>query len=237
MATSYRPGEGRPRLQPRRATAVTEEPALNPYPQYDDLMDRKPGRPRALTVDVIAQAALDDGIATFSMPSVARRLGVAHSGLYRYVEDRDDLLVRALDKAILAATWPDPDLPWQELLKGIGETVWQMCEDHPGLDTAALGAPKSPRSVEERIEKYVESLQGQGFKLEDAAVAVEFVITLALTASAEMRRLKLIEKAHADGPKLPVLKAYDTEEVWRGRGWYDRKLDIVLSGLDLRRSS
>ena len=54
-------------------------------------MDRKPGRPRALTVDVIAAAALEDGIATFSMPSVARRLGVAHSGLYRYVTDRDDL--------------------------------------------------------------------------------------------------------------------------------------------------
>lgn len=223
-------------LEEPRETGITEEAAVNPYPQYDDRMDRKPGRPRALTVDVIAQAALDDGIATFSMPSVARRLGVAHSGLYRYVEDRDDLLVRALDKAILAATWPDANLPWQDLLKGIGDTIWQMCEDHPGLDTAALGAPRSPRAVEERIEKYIESLQHQGFKLEDAAVAVEFVITLALTASAEMRRLKAIEQAHANGPKLPVLKAYDTEEVWRGHGWYDRKLDIVLAGLDQRRS-
>lgn len=199
-------------------------------------MDRKPGRPRALTVDGIAQAALDDGIATFSMPSVARRLGVAHSGLYRYVEDRDDLLVRALDKAIAAATWPDPDLPWQELLKGIGATVWQMCDDYPGLDTAALGAPTSPRADEERNEKYIDSLQRQGFQLEDAAVAVEFVMTLALTASAEMRMLHAIEQSHADGPKVPVLKAYDTEEVWRGHGWYDRKLDIVLAGLVQRRS-
>ena len=122
-------------------------------------------------------------------------------------------------------------------LKGIGETIWQMCEEHPGLDTAALSAPRSPRAVEDRIEKYIESLQRQGFLLEDAAVAVEFVITLALTASAEMRRLKAIEKAHADGPRVPVLKAYDTEEVWRGRGWYDRKLDIVLTGLEQRRSA
>ena len=200
-------------------------------------MDRKPGRPRALTVDVIAQAALDDGIATFSMPSVARRLGVAHSGLYRYVEDRDDLLLQALDKAILAASWPEADLPWQELLKGIGETIWLLSENHPGLDPAALGAPKSPRAVEDRSEKFHHALQHQGFLLEDAAVAVEFVITLALTGSAEMRRLKAIEKSHADGPRVPVLKAYDTEEVWRGRGWYDRKLDIVLAGLDQRRSS
>ena len=198
-------------------------------------MDRKPGRPRALTEELIAQTALDDGIATFSMPSVARRLGVAHSGLYRYVEDRDDLLVRALNLAIDAATWPAADLPWRELLTSIGDTVWQMCDDHPGLDTAALGAPRSPRAVEERIEQYIESIQHQGFLMEDAAVAVEFVITLALTSSAEMRRLKAIEQSHADGPKLPVLKAYDTEEVWRGRGWFDRKLDIVLNGLEQRR--
>lgn len=198
-------------------------------------MDRKPGRPRALTVDLIAQTALDDGISTFSMPSVARRLGVAHSGLYRYVTDRDDLLVRALDRAIEAAAWPTADLPWRDLLQSIGATIWQMCDDHPGLDTAALGAPQSPRAVEDRIEKYIESMQHQGFLLEDAAVAVEFVITLALTASAEMRRLRAIEESHADGPKLPVLKAYDIEEVWRGHGWFDRKLDIVMDGLAQRR--
>jgi AcrR family transcriptional regulator len=198
-------------------------------------MDRKPGRPRALTVDVIAQAALDDGVGTFSMPSVARRLGVAHSGLYRYVEDRDDLLVRALDRAVSAADWPSHDLPWQDLLRGIGETIWQVCEQHPGLDRAALSAPRSPATAEEAIGRYVESIQHQGFLLEDAAVSVEFVITLALTASAEMQRLRAIEARHEDGPQRPVLKAYDTEEVWRGRGWYARKLDIVLAGLEPRR--
>src|ERR1700712_952341 len=95
-------------------------------------MERKPGRPRALTVDMIAQAALDDGIATFSMPSVARRLGVAHSGLYRYVTDRDELLMTALDRAVAEVSWPSADLGWQELIQAIGETIWQMCEGHPG---------------------------------------------------------------------------------------------------------
>jgi AcrR family transcriptional regulator len=200
-------------------------------------MDRKPGRPRALTVDMIAQAALDDGIATFSMPSVARRLGVAHSGLYRYVTDRDELLMTALDRAVTEVSWPPADLEWQELLKAIGSTIWEMCERHPGLDRAALSAPKSPPGAEMFVEQYVTSIQQQGFMLEDAAVAVEFIITLALTASAEMERLKAIEARHQDGPKPPVLKAYDTEEVWRGRGWYDRKLEIVLAGLSARHLS
>ena len=50
-----------------------------------------------------------------------------------------------------------------------------------------------------------------------------------------MRRLRAIEQSHADGPKVPVLKAYDSEEVWRGHGWFDRKLDIMLDGLAQRR--
>lgn len=198
-------------------------------------MNRKPGRPRALTVEMIAQAALDDGIATFSMPSVARRLGVAHSGLYRYVTDRDELLMTSLDRAVAEVTWPSAELEWRELLEAIGSTVWQMCQTHPGLDRAALTAPMSPPALDVFVEQYVTSIQKQGFVVEDAAVAVEFVVTLALTASAEMVRLHAIEARRQHGPKVPVIKAYDTNEVWRGRGWYGRKLEIVLAGLAARR--
>lgn len=200
-------------------------------------MDRKPGRPRGLTVDAIIQAALDDGVAEFSMPSVARRLGVAHSGLYRYVEDREDLLMQALDRAAESTAWPAADLPWKDLLSAIGDTIWEMCQLYPGLDRATLAAARSPHAVETRVESYTESLQRQGFAAEDAAVAVEFVITLALTASVEMRRLADLEAKGADGPSEPVLKAYDTEEVRRGRGWYDRKLQIVVAGLEQRQTA
>ena len=198
-------------------------------------MDRKPGRPRALTVDVIAAAALEDGIATFSMPSVARRLGVAHSGLYRYVTDRDDLLVQALDRAFLATTWPSDDLPWDELLREIGHSVWRACDAHPGLDRASQMAPKPSPAVLTMMDKWVTALQEQHFVPEDAAVAVEFVIALALDSSAQMARLARMERAHLRRDDIPVLKAYDNDEVWSGRGMYDRKLEIFIAGLAARR--
>lgn len=185
-----------------------------------------------MTIDLIAQAALDDGIATFSMPSVARRLGVAHSGLYRYVTDREDLLIAALERAAAQTTWPDAAQPWEDLLRAIGQTIWEMCERHPGLDRAALAATSMPPTSEAEIEMYVASVQEDGFLVEDAAVAVGFVITLALTASAEMAKLRVIEERRT--LTRPPLKAFDTDEVWRGRGWYDRKLDIVLAGLRQR---
>jgi AcrR family transcriptional regulator len=198
-------------------------------------MDRKPGRPRALTDDVIAAAALEDGIATFSMPSVARRLGVAHSGLYRYVTDRDDLLVQAIDRAFVATAWPEADLPWDQLLHEIGRAVWRACDAHPGLDRASQMAPKPPPALLAMMDVWVTALREQHFVPEDAAVAVEFVIALALDSSAQMARLARMERTHPRREDIPVLKAYDNDEVWSGRGMYDRKLDIFLGGLGARR--
>jgi hypothetical protein len=51
------------------------------------------GRPPGLTLEQITDAALADGIATSTMPSIARRLGVAHSGLYRYVNSNEEIRV------------------------------------------------------------------------------------------------------------------------------------------------
>ncbi|MCW2839895.1 MAG: hypothetical protein JWR55_1378 [Aeromicrobium sp.] len=198
-------------------------------------MERKPGRPRALTVDAIAHAALDDGVATFSMPSVARRLGVAHSGLYRYVADRDDLLIQAMDIAFESTTWPEGDLPWADLLREIGLSVWRACDAYPGLDRASQMAPRPSPAVLAKMEPWISSIAAQNFLLEDSAVAVEFVISLALDCSATMARLAKMDRSQLARTDLPVLKAYDTDEVWVGRGLYDRKLEIFLSGLESRR--
>jgi AcrR family transcriptional regulator len=200
-------------------------------------MDRKPGRPRALTVEAIAHAALEDGIATFSMPSVARRLGVAHSGLYRYVTDRDDLLIQAMDIAFQSSTWPDADLPWDELLRGIGHAVWHACDVHPGLDRASQMAPRPSPAVLAKMESWIRSIHDQNFLLEDSAVAVEFVISLALDCSRTMARMSGMDRALLRRDDIPMLKAFDTEEVWSGRGLYDRKLEIFLTGLESRRIS
>lgn len=198
-------------------------------------MERKPGRPRALTVDVIAQAALDDGVDQFSMPSVARRLGVAHSGLYRYVTDRDDLLVHALDRAYQTIDWPSNSLDWEELIRQIGESVWRVCDAYPGLDRASQLATRPAPSVLALMSSWVIAIEEQRFEPGDAAVAVEFPIALALDCSTQMGRLRKMQEAHPDPEQLPVIDAYNNDEVWAGRGLYGRKLDIFIAGLATRR--
>ncbi len=182
-------------------------------------------------MDQIAQAALDDGVDAFSMPSVARRLGVAHSGLYRYVADRDALLVTAVDRAVNTIQWPGADQPWDQLLRAVGAQVWELCDRYPGLDRASLSAPRAAPTTIRLIEEYVAQLHREGFTPEDAALAVSFVINLTLMSSADMARLRRSGHSTVAGTDSDLLKAYDGDEARSDRGWYDRRLEIVLAGL------
>lgn len=186
-------------------------------------MDRRPGRPRALSMELIVDAVLDDGIATFSMPSIAARLGVAHSGLYRYVEDREELLVKAIEQAALSVDWPDPDLPWRDLLREITQSVWSICERYPGYDIVALSPPKWPERVVEQVTPYIASLHDQGFTIEDASVAVQIAGNLALTTSVK-GTAGSYPLARVNGDRSPAAR----------RDWHDRLLEIVLDGLGSR---
>ena len=185
-------------------------------------MDRRPGRPRSLSLELIVDAVLEDGIATFSMPSIAARLGVAHSGLYRYVKDRDELLVKAIEKAALSVDWPEADLPWRDLLGDVARSVWTICERYPGYDVVALSPPKWPERIVGQVTPYISSLHRQGFTIEDATVAVQIAGNLALTTS-----------VRGTG-SYPLARTNGERTVSQRHDWHDRILDIVLDGLGSR---
>ncbi|KAA1394337.1 TetR/AcrR family transcriptional regulator [Aeromicrobium ginsengisoli] len=186
-------------------------------------MDRRPGRPRSLSLELIVDAVLEDGIATFSMPSIAARLGVAHSGLYRYVTDRDELLVAAIEKAALSVDWPEPDLPWRQLLGDVARAVWTICERYPGYDVVALSPPKWPERIVGQVTPYISSLHKQGFTIEDATVAVQIAGNLALTTSVK-----------GTSGSYPLARINGDRTATQRHDWHDRILDIVLDGLGSR---
>lgn len=169
------------------------------------------------------------------MPSVARRLGVAHSGLYRYVTDRDDLVTKAIGYAVQSVTWPEPQAEWRELFAAIGESVWAVCDAYPGYDLTALTAPYWPVEAVELMHPYIQSLHSQGFSAEDAAMAIDSIGTLVLTCSTHVARLRKIAGTRSRD-QLPglSLNGFDIDEMWADRGWYDRKLETLLDGLERR---
>ena len=182
-----------------------------------------------MSIDKILDAVLAEGLATFSMPSLGDRLGVAYSGLYRYVSDRDDLLVLALGRVAREACWPSHDLPWREQLAGIGETLWTICGTYPGYDAAAVSTRNISPGFVEMLTPYVDSMCGQGLDIVDATAAIDFVRTLVLNSSIDATRLDSIASM-PDAPEHSI-PAYADPEKWEGRSWYRRQLETYLDGL------
>ncbi|MFH8866757.1 TetR/AcrR family transcriptional regulator [Streptomyces griseus] len=212
---------------------------------------RRPGRPPSLTRAAIAEAALAEGVATFSMPGVAARLGVGHSTLYRCVDNREALVRLAVELVAERTVWPSAGPAWRALLTGFADALWGACEAFPGLDEAILTTPGTPRVMVDLLTGYGGALVGAGLTPRDAAVAVDFVADLVFSSSVAMRGLDRRLPDAAGGSSTareryrrawaresagrhPFEAEFTAEETWHGRGWFDDKLDIFLDGLATR---
>jgi len=166
------------------------------------------------------------------MPSIGARLGVSHSGLYRYITNRQDLVVQAFGRIAREASWPSTDQPWRDQLIGIGETLWTICGTYPGYDLAAVTTRNISPGFAQALTPYVDSMTAQGLDIVDATAAIDFVRTAVITSSIDAARLRSV----VDLPDVPEhsIPAYADPEKWDGRSWYQRHLDIYLAGLAQR---
>ncbi|TDV43613.1 hypothetical protein CLV71_11575 [Actinophytocola oryzae] len=181
----------------------------------------------------MARAALELGVAQLSMPVVARRLEVGHSTLYRYVHDRDDLLLAALDLAMREFTWPRRDQPWRELLTSFADAVWRFLTRYPGMGEASQAVPALPPTALEMGADYVSRLCAEGMSRRDAMIAVNFTAELTVAAEIGVRRTRRLIESARGSRSLQELYAPADDRMDR-RGWLDDKLAIMLDGLASR---
>jgi AcrR family transcriptional regulator len=101
------------------------------------MAEPKPGRPARLSREQIVAAALESDVDTLTMRELATRLGVAHSALYRWVRDRDqlvDLISEVMVDRVLPADEPTP-ATWRAWLTRL---AWSMHDEFlavPGFAT------------------------------------------------------------------------------------------------------
>ncbi|MEV0163495.1 TetR/AcrR family transcriptional regulator [Nonomuraea fuscirosea] len=219
---------------------------------------RRGPRPR-LDLAMITAAAVEiadaDGLAGVSMSSVAGRVGVATTALYRYVASKDDLLTSMADGVVPAP--PDPaGLPWRDYL-----AVWTRAQrdivlDHPWLLAVTRFAPPlGPRRLL-WLDRALTALDGTGLddgeKINVASSLTGYALTdAALTHTLASGSPELvdsgIEGATAYGEVLaevldpetyPALSAAMRSGVMGGaEGWTDADdfrfgLDLLLDGIE-----
>ena len=168
------------------------------------------------------------------MPLVARRLGVGHSTLYRYVHDRDDLVLAALDLALREFEWPPADLPWRELLGSFADAVWRFFERYPGMGEASQTVPGMPAKALDIATEYVDRLCAQGLSRRDAMIALDVTTDLTVAADIIRRRRNRLFDTPRGRRSLRELYGDPPATGPTGRGWLDDKLSIMLDGLASR---
>lgn len=174
------------------------------------------GRPARLSREAIVAAALECDLRTLTMRDLAARLGVAHSALYRWVTDRDqlfDLIGDVMVERILPTTEPTP-ATWRGWL---ADLAWTMREEFLAVPGYAAHVAAPHRHNPEAFAR----LRGQvvnAFALAGAspAMAQQSWYVFALSV---VQWLGAEQTDHDLGPEAPR---------------FDLFLDVLLRGLPTR---
>lgn len=148
----------------RMPADAAPEPAPAPEPAKRRRPATRKGRP-TLTRELIAEAALgiagDEGFPAVTMRRLAEELGVTVRALYRYVDDRQEVV--DLAAALFLARWEVPPLDpgrWQEGLRNYLEHQRALYRRHPRALLVSLDEQVSPAGIHPNRLRNPEALLG-----------------------------------------------------------------------------
>ncbi|WP_103063306.1 TetR/AcrR family transcriptional regulator [Actinomyces qiguomingii] len=217
----------------------------------------KPGFTRRDVVD----AALEIGIARFTLSDVSQRLGVATSALYRTISSREDLLRACLERVAADTDFSDLTGPWRRVARDYAEHLWALLEERPGLAGVLVSTSWAYQFFARPITQAQRALTQGGLSPDDAVLALDFIadtvisvhlqVEVARAPSGEAPRTSPegmiaderegpdtpsgLEEARrryeADGRAAQLPAELAPSSSWAERGWLDRKIEVIIRGI------
>jgi AcrR family transcriptional regulator len=200
-----------------------------PAERPDDVIWMRPeraalGRPPQHSRAEITQAAIAladrAGLDAVSMRQVAAELGTGAASLYRYLDNREDLLDLMVDATGAEFTWAPPTGDWLADLVSLGEQARAIMRRHPWLPALMLSRPVlGPRGVA-LMEHVLDVLAGhpagleaklEAFAMLNAVTALFAQNELAGGSALQQRHVAYLQHVLAAGqfPRLAGLLAPD----------------------------
>lgn len=134
------------------------------------------GRPPLTSRQAILDAVLEIGLDTATTTSVATRLSVDQSTLYRHISSVEDMLDGAAAVAVARGDWPEPGDDWAEYLRRCAQAMWEMFRSNPGLAQRLRSMSTVPPELVTQSYVVVRYLTERlGFGLREAALIVDTI--------------------------------------------------------------
>jgi AcrR family transcriptional regulator len=212
---------------------------------------RAVGRPRRLTLDRLLDTAIELGLADLNMKDLAARLDVGIATLYRYVENRDELIRLAAGRQAIRATPADVGQPWQDLVRDYAASLFSSVGQEPALLIGFLEARWGTAVELEFADGFLGALAARGFAPSEAmwlyrsmgkivlgaAVAAGHFAALAARGTSQARELSTALDAW-EADELAYLREASADYAdeaaavdWRAL------LDVVLRATEARRAA
>jgi AcrR family transcriptional regulator len=113
------------------------------------------GRPPVLSREALVDAALAEGLDTLTMASVARRLGVVKSALYRWVSGREELLGLVSDVVVERLLPVEGPADWRDWLVDLAHRMRREFLAVPGYAARIAGPHEHHSDAHERLLRTV----------------------------------------------------------------------------------
>ena len=153
-------------------------------------LGKRTGPRPGFTRNDVVEAALELGIADFTLTAVAKRLGVAVSGPYRTISSREDLLAACLEQIAAQVDVPRSDANWPDAVRAHVESIWGMLEDHPGLAGVIMKVPWAHQLFTAPVAQACQNLVDGGLSPEDAGVVLDFVGDTVISTHAQIEIMR-----------------------------------------------
>ncbi|WP_125610153.1 TetR/AcrR family transcriptional regulator C-terminal domain-containing protein [Specibacter cremeus] len=185
---------------------------------------------------VTAALALVDESGDFSLPKLARRIGVSQSSIYSHVSGREEILELMRGRIVAENPYPAlDDLGWEAALRTVVRSYRDAFARHPRL--APLLVLQTVRDVDviALYEDLALVLERAGFMGRDVVSAISTIDSFALGAALDLAAPEVVWAPPDDGfPTLKRALGHAGPPRQRGEDAFTFGLDIILAGLRSR---
>ncbi|MCR1160223.1 TetR/AcrR family transcriptional regulator C-terminal domain-containing protein [Paenarthrobacter sp. UW852] len=194
-----------------------------------------------ISVDALVTAALElvDEAGDFSLPKLAKRIGVSQSSIYNHVSGREEILELMRGRIIAELPYVlGDDQDWEASLRAIVRSYRDAFARHPRLAPLLVLQTVQDPQVLALYENLAVALRAAGFTGRDVVSAISTIDSFALGFALDLAAPDVVWAPPQHGyPTLTHALSYAGPPTERGEAAFEFGLEILIAGLHSRLQS